>query len=342
MKQLFIIAIMISCTPSLLAQDTIKQLVNQGIQFHDDGNYDKAIETYKKALAIDSLSTLVNYEIAFSYFKKGAYEEAIKHADIVIDQNGKSMREAYTIKGSALDVLGRTRESIKLFEKAIKKYQDDYLLYFNLAVNYLKLNELDKAQENLIQAIMVNPDHTSSHFYLAKINDNKHNTIQALLAAHYFLLLEPKTTRSDEAYDILMRNFGGNISVEKGNPKKINITYNPDNNKEFGASALAISLMMAANQSEENKDKTEEEMFIENTTSFFEILGQSNKKKYKDIWHTFYIPFFYELAKSRNMEAYCMYILQDQNQNAGKWMLGNSQKLEAFFDWLNEPVPEKQ
>lgn len=110
MKQLFIIAIMISFTLSLFAQDTIQQLVNQGIQYHDSGDYDKAIETYNKALAIDSLSTLVNYEIAFSYFKQGAYEQAIKHADIVIDQNGRSMREVYTIKGSALDVLGKTRE----------------------------------------------------------------------------------------------------------------------------------------------------------------------------------------------------------------------------------------
>ena len=67
----------------LLAQSSIDDLVEEGIKYHDKGDYDKAIETYKKALEINPESTLVNYEIALSYFSKGDYKLAIKYSDFI-------------------------------------------------------------------------------------------------------------------------------------------------------------------------------------------------------------------------------------------------------------------
>ena len=155
----------------MFSQSTKDDFIKEGIEHHDSGNFDKAIESYKQALALDSKSALIHYEISLSYFSKRDYKEAINYADFVLKQKDKYMLQAYLTKGSALDMLGKTKKSIKLFEKAIKKEEKHYLLYFNLGINYFKIGELEKAADNFIEAIYVNPNHASSHFMLAQIHD---------------------------------------------------------------------------------------------------------------------------------------------------------------------------
>ena len=296
----------------LLAQSSIDDLVEEGIKYHDKGDYDKAIETYKKALEINPESTLVNYEIALSYFSKGDYKLAIKYSDFILNQDAD-----YLIQ-------------------AIKKTEGHYLLSYNLALNYFKINELDKAQENLINAIEKNPNHASSHLMLANIHHQKGNSVETLLATHYFLFLEPNTKRSIDAYQMLQENFGGNVSKDTNKPNTINIMFSTNNDSQFGAAALMVSMLEASKSLEKNKGKTDNEMFIENTESFFKILGELKDKKSKGIWWTFYTPFFYDLANSDHLETYCNYIAQSSNEDSKKWLIENEKRLIDFDIWLKE------
>lgn len=336
-KQTGIIALILIFTSiQIIAQSSVEDFVTEGIQYHDKGDYDKAIETYKKALEINPESTLTNYEIALSYFKKGDFKKAIKHSDVVLNQNKDHMIQAYMTKGSALDMLGKTKESIKLFKKAIKKTGGHYLLYYNLGLNYYKLNDLENAEKNVINAIENNPNHPTSHLILAHIHNQKGNPVQTLLATHYFLFLEPNTQRSKEAYLMLKENFGGNVTKDSSKPNTINITLSPNNDSQFGAAELMISMLEASKSLEENEGKTEDEMFVENTESFFKVLGELRKKKNKEIWWTFYTDFFYDLAKSDHLETYCKYITQSSNENSEKWLSENENKLNDFGNWLKK------
>ncbi len=316
------------------AQSDIDNFVNEGIQYHDQGDYEKAIETYKKALEINPKSSLVNYEIAYSYFSNGDYKNAVKHTDVVLDQNADHIIPAYIIKGSALDMQGKTKESIKLLEKAIKKTEGSYLLFYNLALNYYKLNELDSAEENAVKAIETNPNHASSHLMLANIHDQWGNSVQTLLAIHYFLFLEPNSERSVPAYQMLLKNFGGNVSKDDSKPNTINIMLSSSNDSQFGAAELMVSMLEASKSLEENEGKTEDELFVENTGSFFKVLGELRKKNNREIWWNFYTPFFYDLAKSDHLEAYCNYISQIGDESSKKWIEENEDKLTDFGNWL--------
>jgi hypothetical protein len=75
-------------------------------------------------------------------------------------------------------------------------------------------------------------------------------------------------------------------------------------------------------------------MFIENTESFFKVLGELKKKKNNEIWWTFYTSFFYDLAKSEHLETYCNYIKQIANESSQKWLTENNTKLTEFDTWL--------
>ncbi|MCX2745313.1 tetratricopeptide repeat protein [Mangrovivirga sp. M17] len=337
MKHVIIfLAAVLFLSPEAIAQSDIEKFVKEGIQYHDKGEYEKAIETYEKALELNPESSLVNYEIALSYFEKGDYKAALQYSDVVLKQNKDHMLPAYIIKGSALDMLGKTKESIKLFNKAIKKSGEHFLLYYNLGLNYYKINELDNAEENIIKAIELNPSHSSSHLILASIHNEKGNTIQTLLASHYFLLLEPNSQRSPEGYAILQKRFGGNVTKDENEVKTINIMLSSNDDSQMGAAELMVSMLEASKSLDENKGKTDDEMFVQNTEKFFKILGELREKKNKEIWWNFYTPLFYEIAKSEHLEAYCKYITQSGNENSKKWLLENPDQLKAFGDWLKK------
>lgn len=334
-KRNFGILLFLCLSLNIFAQSDIDNFVKQGIQQHDNGDYDKAIETYKKALQLDEKSALVNYEIALSYFSKGAYEETIKHSDVVLRQDKDFVLQAYLTKGSALDMLGKTEESIKLFQKAIKKTEGHYLLHYNLALNQFKINQLEEAEEQVIKAIELNPNHSSSHLMLANIHHRQGNSVQALLASHYFLFLEPDSARSVEAFTILKHHFGGNVSKDETKPNTINILLSSGGDSQFRAAELMVSMLEASKSLEKNQGKSDDEMFVENTEKFFKILGGLKKNTNNEIWWTFYTPFFYDLAKSEHLPTYCKYITQTGNENSRKWIEANGTALNEFDKWVN-------
>lgn len=319
------------------SQDNINALVESGIGFHDKGNFEKAIETYQKALDIDSKSSLVNYEIALSYFYNKDFKNAIKHCDIVLNNKDQYIKEAYVTKGSSLDNLGNTKASIKLFKKAIKMFDNDVMLYYNLALNYYKLQDFENAENYVTKGIASNSNHSSSHLILAYINYNNNKRTQSLLNLHYFLFLEPNSRRSAEAGKLIQEIMRSNVSQDPNKPNTINLTWSvPDKDNEFGSTELMLSMLEASKTLKENIDKTEDELFIKNTTSFFKMLGERKNKNKESIYWDIYIPFFNNLAQSEHMNAYCYFVMQAINPYSKAWMEVNTDQVDAFDLWLQK------
>ncbi|MDR0586302.1 MAG: tetratricopeptide repeat protein, partial [Treponema sp.] len=63
----------------------VDELMRTGIEYHDEGDYDKAIEYYEKALKLAPDIPGIYYELAFSYLYKGNPEEALNHSQKGID-----------------------------------------------------------------------------------------------------------------------------------------------------------------------------------------------------------------------------------------------------------------
>lgn len=315
------------------AQDTFQKLIEVGITNHDSGKYEAALKYYKKALEIKPNSNLANYEMSLTYFIMKDYKNAIIYSDKVLAKGEKYLMPAYVNKGSSLDMLGKTKKSIKVFQKAIEQLGDNYLLHFNLAINYLKLNEMELGKIHLKKTVEDNPFHTSAHFYLSTINNGQGHRIQALLASYYFLMLEPDTIRAEEIYNIL--NYNLRKGVTKQDDNNITLNLNLDNDSEFGALETMLCMLEASKSIEENKDKTEAQLFVENTTSFFQFLGEFNGEKKESIWQSFYIPFFYKIANSEHIEVFCKMItrIDIKSQN---WIENNEDKVNLFVDWLEK------
>ena len=337
MKKHFLIFGLLLISTFLYSQISVDSLVEVGIQYHDKGEFIQAIETYKTALDIEPNSPLVNYEIALTYMYTGDYQNAIKHSDKVIKKNDKYLLQAYLVKGSCLDYLGKTKESIKLFKKGIKKFGDDHLLYYNLGYNYYNIKEFDKAEEAFIKAINTKANHASSHLFLGYLMYEKNQRVQSLLSLHFFLLLEPNSERSQNAYNLLQSQLSGGVEKNQEEPGKIDIFLSPDQLKsEFGTIDMMITILEASKSLEENEGKSDDQMFIENTTSFFKILGEHKTKENTGFWWDFYVPFFYLIAESEHIDTYCYYISQSTKETAADWLKENEKRVTDFAKWLSE------
>lgn len=335
-KSFLFVFLMSMLSLPLFAQSAIEEILREGYEYHENGDFDKAVATYQKALEIDPESSLVNYEIALSYFNKGDLENTIKYSDIVLAQNEDYLLQAYMTKGSALDMQGKADEAIQLFKEAIERTEAHYLLYYNLGLTYYNIHDLENAEENIINAIENNSNHPSSHLILAHIHQQKKNTVQTLLATYYFLLLEPNSPRSKDAFLLIEKTFSRNVTKDDQKPNTININFSPNEDNPFTTAELMISLLEAAKYTEKNEGKTEDELFVENTESFFKILGELKKKENKEIWWTLYTDFFYALAESEHLETFCKYISLSSNENAKEWLTDNEQKFLDFAHWLQD------
>lgn len=324
----------------LSAQTTVQGWVNAGIAAHDAGKYKKAIKQYKKALKMDPNSGMVHYEMSLSYFSMDKYNKTIEHADLSLkNANGSNELKipAYITKGSALDNMGYTNESIKMFKKAINETGGHYLLSYNLAVNYVKIGRYEEAGEYALDAIGQKPTHGSSHLMLARAHAEQNHAVQAILAAHFFLLLEPNTNRSKLAYQIIEQNFGKNVRKDAEDPQKIEIVLSADLQDEtWGAAELLLSMMEVTNGLPENEGKTEEELFIENTGSLFKSMGELGAEKEAGVWWEIYVPLFDKIARSDHLATYCHYIRHGSVPTSQVWLEAHEAELLAFKAWLEE------
>ncbi|MFD1095998.1 tetratricopeptide repeat protein [Salegentibacter chungangensis] len=344
MKQQFLNLAFILAISVAFGQTTVDSIVNKGIEFHDTGDYQSAIETYKKALEIEPNSSLVHTELAMTYMYNQDYENAIKHSDLVFEQNGDHLLPAYITKASSLDYLGKPDEAISLFQEGIEKFGDHFLLLYNLAYTYYEQEEYEKAIPILKRGIASNPDHSSSHFLLGEIMSLLNRNAESVLNLHYFLFLEPNTDRSVTAFNMLLNKYGANVSQDEEKENQINISLDPEQSSgEFGPANMMLSMLGATNMIEKKEGKSEMELFISNTESVFKILGElKDDNENSGLYWDFYIPFFHDLAKSEHLETYCYYISLSVNDKSPEWLNENSEKTEAFGDWLQGLNTENQ
>lgn len=308
----------------------------EGIKLHDKGDYEGAIELYKKALVLNPASVQAKYEMASSYLQLKDYANSLKYSNMAITANSDYVDQAYILKGSALDLSGKSKEAVKIYKEGIRKYRTNYLLYYNLALTTSKLEEYGEAADALVKGLQINPVHASSHLLLGNIMAVQGQRVKSILALFNFLLLEPKSKRATPAYNLLEEQI--KKGVKKENEKSVTITLpgKKDDDDEFYTAELMLGLLEASKTNEANKNKTAMELFAENSNSLFTILGEMKKNNH-GFWWDFYVDYFYDLSKNKHTEAFCYYISQLNKPDVyNAWFTDNLPKLEAFSAWYSK------
>jgi tetratricopeptide (TPR) repeat protein len=156
-----------------------EKLVDEGIAYHDKGDYDGAILRYDKALELDKDNLLALAEKAFSLLSSQRYEESIKYCQKAIETHSgeDGLKTVYVTFANATDALKKTDKSIEIYDEGIKQFPDYYQLYYNKGVTLWSVKKDDDALLCFQTAAKLNPRHASSHNAIARLSMNMGKTI---------------------------------------------------------------------------------------------------------------------------------------------------------------------
>src|SRR5262245_14697525 len=123
--------------------------------------------------------------------QSGQFEEAEIYYKESLNHNPSSYRTLLSL-GGALISQKKTSESLQIFVRAVKLRPDDPEGQARLGLNYLMLEDLDKAKDHLEEAKKIEPGHFSCpQLFLAQIYARRGDVTSSIAELEEFLKIHP-------------------------------------------------------------------------------------------------------------------------------------------------------
>jgi tetratricopeptide (TPR) repeat protein len=130
------------------------------------GELQKGIEGYEKALNIDNTNNQVRLDLANLYYRIQDYEKSEAAYKTVIAQEPKYGPVYYSL-GLLYAELGRTQEAIAQMKEANVLMPENIRVYYNLSLLYDKNQEILKAEKTLVEGLKLDETNESLLYALA-------------------------------------------------------------------------------------------------------------------------------------------------------------------------------
>ncbi len=137
--------------------------------------YDKAIASLREAIRLSDDNFSTYRALALAYFNSGSFQQVIPTLDKA-ERYAKSPRDKYDVykmRGSAAYNAGNFSRAAEDLEKALAIQQGGMDDALQLGIAYYHLNEFEKAERYLKQALAIDPQQALATRYLSRIGFQK-------------------------------------------------------------------------------------------------------------------------------------------------------------------------
>ena len=355
-RAIFFIILLTASFPLFLSygqENKTEELIQEGGELHDAGKFKEAIEKYTEALKIDPKSVLATYELSLSYLALQDYQNAADFSTAVINSGNRQLSVgAYAVKGEALAGMDKVDEAISLLQEGLLKNEDEYLLHFNLALNYYKKGDNERTLTHIHRAIDLEKSDSGAFLLNAYALNDSGLWVQSLLSFQMFLLLEPDSKRSKSAFAEMlhiMRIKTDEAPLERSFIQQQMMRNNPDTipkadeipplTVEEGLNrALVYHAITATLDSlKYSSDEIDEFLLFKSVNKeIMNLLIQESKGAKEGVFWTFYIPFFTHISESCYYDTFCRYISVSYFPESLEWWQQNPGNAVDFVIWFEK------
>ncbi len=327
LKFLFIIILF---TPlSLLSQQKYSEIydsaafIETGKQFHQAGDYQKAIEQYEKIYKTDSDYLVAQYEKALSLTALEKTDEALALLEKLYSENLMPENpELFILYGTLLSDKEDYEMSEKVYKEAETIIPDATGLLYNMAIMYIRKQEVQKAVDYLKKVVTNNPNHASSHYILGILAYENGKVVEGSLAMLGYLSNFPTGRFAYEALKRLNTNMGQHyltttdvVFSEKGD--------------DFSELELILRNQLPLN----SKYKLKVDIDDVVTRQIQAIVEYASTHEVKDgFFENIYIPFLADIQNKKYTEQFIYYTLIAAEENLGKKLTNHKKKILEFND----------
>ena len=321
--------------------DVIERLVNEGVQFHEQGQFDDAIAKYKQAEKKDPKNALVKYEMAFTYHAKRDLDKALSYAKAATKLKTENIDEnLYSLLGSIYDEKGMPDSALAIYREGFKKSPNSANIPYNATITYMRKNNADSAYAWIKRSINNTRTHEGSYYYAGFLASQigKWPAFYAYTMYSTFISKKAEIIR-----DNLSRLYGKTkyLVVKKDNAVEMNTPNIKQSdsdstvNKEF---LLAIQTMLTMDtlgtRKLYDKDSTSEQQ----TEFLIHILEKTIKLvAFTDEINDPIQRFFQGLIRERLVEAFIYTICEPIDRPTfAQWLIKNRTEQARLFQWFNK------
>jgi tetratricopeptide (TPR) repeat protein len=315
-------------------------ILREGIALYEQRKYDEAYLKFDRVRQASPDNTTAIYEAALVHLARKEYQAAIDLAALctMYVAEAASLAQCYGLIGNTLDAAREPRRAVEVYAKGIE-VAPVASLYYNKAVTQAQsLSDVAGAKASLKTGARLEPAHAGTHMMLGRLFAFDDLKTPAILALSRFLILEPASPRTPDAYQLWFRLLAGTLTAPKAADGPMNITVDLNQKKDEGDLTqmdfhIALSRIAASKSGEQAKPQIQ--IMVDQLQGLIAVWAGRGAGVDKDtfLW-SYYMPYFTEMQKQNLVEPFVYYVSQRTDlPGVREWLTANRERVVTFLDW---------
>jgi Tfp pilus assembly protein PilF len=184
---------------------------NLGVQFYEQRNYSKAIQSYQKVIQLDPSYVEAYNNLGITYQELGDLDKAFEAYQKSVEIN-PHYEKGYNNLGILYYLQGRNEEAIESFEKALAINSNSTESHINLGVLFKKQGQLEKAIGSYQNALRINPLLREVHYNIALLYEQSGHMESAI--GHYLQFIRLSSATDSDLVSKVRRHLDDLMKTE--------------------------------------------------------------------------------------------------------------------------------
>ncbi|HDJ23399.1 MAG TPA: tetratricopeptide repeat protein [Candidatus Aminicenantes bacterium] len=186
----------------LVITDELKELLTEGNNLYNQGQYQEAISIYQKILGQFPDAYVINKNIGNAYFQLEDYDQAEEYYKKVLEKDPNN-NEAKMLIGNCYVNRGENEKALEWYNQISFDDIDDPIVLYNIGTNYYNLGKYDDALRYYKKAVEIQPDFLDGLYQLGLAYLTTQRYQESIVAFEKYLQQDSESGRAEQVKNFL-------------------------------------------------------------------------------------------------------------------------------------------